>query len=288
MTKISNDNVYINDLDISDLDYLVGTDGDTSIKQTKTFTLRGIKDYVLAGFSPDSGGILKITEIKYTGDTYDTPAEVLNSLNPSYTVERYHLVIVNMTDGKYLFKLQNVQVGENQTPVIDDNFINLQGLQGPAGPQGATGATGPQGPTGAQGIQGTVGPQGNTGATGPTGTQGPQGPQGVQGIDAPVNQKILTLTDFTSGNYTLQNIDNNTIFFIENVDTNVTITVVNTLPEKFFAAFFREGVGEVAFVESSNTIRNSIGKRIKAQFDCVGLDRKGNTTIFYLSGFTKL
>lgn len=289
MTKISNDQVYINDIDITDLDYIIGTDGDTTKKQTKTFTLGGIKNYIIAGLSPDTGGVLKITEIKYTGNVYTTPADFINSLNPSYVVQRYHFVIVNMPSGKFLLKLQNIEVGENETPVLNTDFIDIQGLQGPKGDTGNTGETGPQGP---QGLQGPAGPKGDTGNTGPQGATGPQGPKGDKG-DAGINasnnsQKVLTLANFPSNNYTVLEADNNYSLIIQNASTNVTITIPTGLSSAHFVAYTREGTGEVSVIASGTTLKSALGFRINLLNDCIATEQVGNTNVFHVFGETKI
>lgn len=103
-------------------------------------------------------------------------------------------------------------------------------------------------------------------------------------------QKILTYpADFTGTNYTLQDSDHNTLIFINNGATNVTITVSNTVRAKFFAAFIQEGVGDVTFVESSNTIKSgTTGKKILGQNYQVALDKRSTDFTFYLTGNTKI
>lgn len=49
MTKISNIIAYQKDITISDNDYLIGTNGDTDKKETKTYPVSEIKAYILEG-----------------------------------------------------------------------------------------------------------------------------------------------------------------------------------------------------------------------------------------------
>lgn len=103
------------------------------------------------------------------------------------------------------------------------------------------------------------------------------------------NQKIITYPgSFTGSNYNLVPDDNNKLFIVNNGITDVTITTSVGLPDEFFAAFIRKGVGEVTIVESSVTINSASGKRINRQFDQVALDKEGSTNIFYLTGNTKV
>ena len=326
MTKISNEQVYINDLDITDLDYIIGTDGDTTKKQTKTFLFGRIKDYILAGLSPETGGILKITEIKYTGDDYDNPADFLNSLSPSYQVERYHFVIVNMLDGKYIFKLQNVKVGENETPVVNEDFINIQGKTG-IGISNIvkTNTVGlvdtytitysdsttstfnvTNGANGTNGINGTDGADGNgivslikTNTVGlvdtytitftDSSTTNFNVTNGADGTDSENLQKVLVYpTDFTGTNYTLLAGDNNYSIKINNGATAVTIIVPSGLPEKFFSGITQKGTADVGFVGSGGvSISNPVGLKIKGQGYCVGIEQIGSSNAYDLLADTK-
>ena len=58
-----------------------------------------------------------------------------------------------------------------------------EGPEGPAGPQGPEGPRGPEGPQGLQGLQGLAGPDG---ATGPRGGAGPRGDAGPAGPAGPI------------------------------------------------------------------------------------------------------
>lgn len=133
MTKISNDTVYIVDTDVSDLDSLIGTDGNTTAKRTKNFLLGKLKSYFISGLSPLTGGTLRFTEITYSGESYTTHAEVLNDLDPVFVIDQYHVVVVNLNGAKSILKLQNQSVGIDLPLVIDTDFITLPTAVGPAG-----------------------------------------------------------------------------------------------------------------------------------------------------------
>ncbi len=134
MTKISKQPAYPIKTNIVETDYIPGTDSEILKLTTKSFLLGDIRDFVLAGTSPEEGGVLKITELTDNSGTYDTPSQLLNSLLPNYTVLRYHLLIVTVNYKKWIFKIQNTIVGSGQTAVSDSDFIafpvaNLQDLQ---------------------------------------------------------------------------------------------------------------------------------------------------------------
>lgn len=136
MTKISNDTVYIVDTDVSDLDSLIGTDGNTTAKRTKNFLLGKLKSYFISGLSPLTGGTLRFTEITYSGESYTTHAEVLNDLDPVFVIDQYHVVVVNLNGAKSILKLQNQSVGIDLPLVLTTDFIVLPtstGIKGDAG-----------------------------------------------------------------------------------------------------------------------------------------------------------
>jgi len=108
-------------------------------------------------------------------------------------------------------------------------------------------------------------------------------------IEVNNNQKILTYPeDFTGINYTLTNSDFDTLIFINNGSTNVTITVPIGLLNKFYSVFIRQGTGEVSFVASGTTLRTPVGLRISLQNDHICLDKVGSTEVFHLTGNSKV
>lgn len=113
---------------------------------------------------------------------------------------------------------------------------------------------------------------------------------GDKGADASATnlQRVLTYpTDFTAGNYDLQDTDNNYTLIIDNGGTAVTITVGASLSAKFVCAFIQEGSGDVTFVESGVTINSPVGLKIKGENYCVALEQKDADDIFFLLGNTK-
>jgi hypothetical protein len=284
MTKISNDVVYINDSDISDLDFLIGTDGNTLSKKTKTFLLSAIKKYVLSGLSPLIGGTLRFTEITYNGNLYTTHAQVVNSIDPNFTIEQYHVVIVNLNGVKAILKLQNKIVGIELAAVLTTDFIQLPTSVGATGPQGIQGLPGINGVAGQQGTQGIQGAKGDTGVQGSTGAQGTQGIQGLSGADASSN-----LQRDVSVNFTLVDSDNNYVIQLKNT-TDIVITIPAAgLRTKFNVGFSRLGAGEVTFVSASGvTLQNPVGYKINRQFDSCYLEKDNATQIYTLYGNTKI
>ena len=278
MTKISNDTVYIVDNDISDLDSLIGTDGNTTAKRTKNFLLGQFRAYLKSGLSPLTGGVLRFTEITYTGALYATNAAVLNALDPIFVVDQYHVVIVNLNGAKSILKLQNRSVGINLPLVLTTDFITLPTSVGPIGPQGTQGVAGPQGV------------QGNAGSTGIQGNQGIQGPQGIQGVAGNNGTNASNnLQRDVSVSFAVSDTDNNFVIQLKNT-TAITITIPATGLRNFFnVGFSRKGAGEVSFVgDTGVTIQNPVGFRISRQFDPSYIERDAATQTYALYGNIKI
>jgi len=118
MTKIK---LYPVDTNITDNDIVIGSDADNS-DITKNYQMSAIRSYIAAGLSPDVGGTLKITELVDV-DLNETPEDFINSLSPVVTIANYEVVIVVLTSSKYILKLQDVVVGNGETPTTASDFI---------------------------------------------------------------------------------------------------------------------------------------------------------------------
>ena len=127
MTKISNTIAYVFKDPISLNDYVIGSDSELSNKKTKNFKMKDIRDFLIAGLSPEVGGTLKITEIEYNG-VLTSPADVANAINPAYLVSQYEFLVLNVNGNKYVLKLQDLTIGIGQTAIVDADFINFIGF----------------------------------------------------------------------------------------------------------------------------------------------------------------
>lgn len=127
MTKIKNTNAYPFDVTISDLDYVIGSDGDNLGKITRNFSVGELRRYINSGLSPEVGGTLKVSEITYNG-VLTSPSEVANALDPNYQVLQYHIVIFSVNGNKYILKEQDITLGLSGTSVTDEDFILLIGF----------------------------------------------------------------------------------------------------------------------------------------------------------------
>jgi hypothetical protein len=118
MTKIK---LYPIDTNITDDDIVIGSDADNS-DITKNYQMSAIRSYIASGLSPEIGGTLKITELVDV-DINETPEDFINSLSPAVTIANYEVVIVVLTSSKYILKLQDVVVGNGETPTTASDFI---------------------------------------------------------------------------------------------------------------------------------------------------------------------
>ena len=125
MARISRTDLYIYDGVISDNDFVIGSDGDLASK-TKSYKIKDLRDYLLAGLDPVVGGTLKYSEYTYNG-VLTSPAALFNALNPVFVVLPYNVVIVSMNGDRYMLKLQDITVGFNQAAIADSDFILLRG-----------------------------------------------------------------------------------------------------------------------------------------------------------------
>ena len=126
MARINRTDLYIYDGVVTDNDYIIGSDGDGTGAKTRSYRMKDVRDFLLAGLSPIEGGTMRYTEYEYNG-ILTTPSAVVNLITPAFVVLPYHVFILNLNGDKYLLKLQDVTVGNLQTPVADSDFILLRG-----------------------------------------------------------------------------------------------------------------------------------------------------------------
>ena len=102
-------------------------------------------------------------------------------------------------------------------------------------------------------------------------------------------QKVITYpTDFAGTNYTITNSDYNHVIFVNNGTSNVSITLDSsiTIPN-FCVGFIQEGTGDVTFVGTGVSLTNPVGLKSKGQGYATFIERKLNTSTYYLLGGTK-
>ena len=87
---------------------------------------------------------------------------------------------------------------------------------------------------------------------------------------------------------TITNSLNNYVVFINNGATPITITINSsiTIPN-FCVGFIQEGTGDVTFVGSGVSLTNPVGLKSKGQGYATFIERKLNTSNYFLLGNTR-
>ena len=279
MTKISNKPAYpLKTLPVL-TDFVIGTNDETSNKKTQNFQLEDIRQLFIEGLTPEEGGVLKTSQITYTG-ALTTPEEVANALDPNYVVSRYENLFFNVNGDLYLLNKMNITIGVLQTALTSADFIEFPTSVGPAGPTGATGATG----NGIASIA-LLSTVGLVKTYRITYTNASFFDFAVtDGTDSTSNNLQRTIT----GSTTILESDNNSTIIINNGATAINITVPTGLSTKFAVGFIQQGTGDVTFVESGTTINSPLDYlKIKGENFWAYLEKVGATEVFQLAGELK-
>lgn len=130
MTKIANKVAYTIKSQIVGTDYFPITNSQSNIDgmalgDTKSATFDNVKAFILAGFNPETGGQLKITEFNVNEDVPDVIADVVNAFSPPYVVAPYEMVWVKIQSHPYLLKITNTTIGVGQTPLSNGDFVEF-------------------------------------------------------------------------------------------------------------------------------------------------------------------
>lgn len=280
MTKIANQIAYKIKSPLSLNDFAVGTNNEDGVPgfakgQTISIGLNEMRELFLAGLSPETGGTLKITETEI--ETLDTDVSTtVNAISPAYEVLAYEIVFFTIANRVYLLKKSNVTIGSGQTALTNDDFLVFPIS---VGPTGATGATG----NGIASITllSTVGLVKTYRITYTNASTFDF--EVTDGEDVTMNNLQRTVT----GNTTLADSDNNYTIIINNGSSAVNITVPTGLSSKFCVGLHQKGTGTVTIVESSTTVNNPTGKKIKGQYYNVYLEQIDATNEYLLGGDTK-
>jgi hypothetical protein len=284
-------------------DIVIGTNSELANGETVNYAMEDIAAFALAGLSPEIGGTLKVGEIEYDGLLTDV-SDVINIMNPDYTIQSYEALFIRVNNARYVCKLQDVTVGFGETPTTQDDFIFLSNIQGPAGENGnvwRNGAGVPSNDLGADGdyylnntngdvylrtatvyavVANIKGPTGNTGATGATGETGATGAPGPS---------ALNLQKTETSSFTLDNDDNNYTVMLNNGATPITVTVPAGLLENISICFVQLGTADVTFATTGGSVINTpIGNKIKGQYFWAYLEQRGTTNTYQLLGNLKI
>ena len=115
---------YAVDTLISDNDIVIGSDKD-NFDQTKNYQVSALRDYVLSGLDPETGGTLKITTISETSEDYLTPEDWINNQDPAIGVLKYEIIFLILNGRTYIFRKNNAVYGVGETQAISSDFTEI-------------------------------------------------------------------------------------------------------------------------------------------------------------------
>jgi hypothetical protein len=283
MTFIKDQSVYNLKSPVSLDDYVIGSNSQVANKKTQNFKMLDIFTLFQQGLSPEDGGVLKITELEYSG-VLTTPSEIINAMVPAYAVARYELFFLNYNDKIALLKLQNVTIGNGEDAVVDADFIEFPTSVGP------TGATG----NGIASIAllSTVGLVKTYRITYTNASffdfAVTDGTNGTNYTANNLQRTFTASTEIPTDTFTILETDNNSTIIINNGDTAVDITVPTGLSSKFAVGFIQQGTADVTFVESGTTINSPLDYlKIKGENYWAYLEKVGTSEVFQLAGEIK-
>jgi hypothetical protein len=251
MTKIKNKIAYPLDIVISDTDYVIGSDDETSNKETKNYQMIDIKNYVLSGANPEAGGNLKVTEVNYNG-VLTTPEAVANALNPNIVVLAYNAVVFVVNGNTYLLNKNSITIGIGQTALSSADFITLNKWA-----KIGTTSTNP--------LKG-YNPNNKTFEVYALKSTRLSITKELDGGGLETGNILIepaNLQKQTFGDFTLATTDNNYTIFVSDVSgLGATITVPSTLPDNFTCNFIQVAKGRVNFLEGSGTELRYLASKI--------------------------
>ena len=115
---------YSVDNQISDNDIVIGSDAD-NLSQTKNYNVANLRQYVLSGLEPETGGTLKITTITETSEAYLTPESWINNQDPAIEVLRYEIIFLILNGKTYIFRKNNATYGVGESQAVSDDFTEI-------------------------------------------------------------------------------------------------------------------------------------------------------------------
>lgn len=115
---------YAVDTLISDNDIVIGSDKD-NFDQTKNYQVSALRDYVLSGLDPETGGTLKITTISETSEDYLTPEDWINNQDHAIEILQYEIIFLILNGRTYIFRKNNATYGVGETQAISSDFTEI-------------------------------------------------------------------------------------------------------------------------------------------------------------------
>jgi hypothetical protein len=115
---------YIIDPLISGKDIVIGSDADDLLK-TKNYKVDSLRDYMLSGLDPETGGSLKITTIVDTSVEFLTPEDYFNGSVDTIEVLSYEIVFLILNGRTYIFRKNGDIYGVGETQTVESDFTEI-------------------------------------------------------------------------------------------------------------------------------------------------------------------
>ena len=115
---------YVEDNQITDKDIVIGSDVDNNF-ETKNYKVSDLRQYVLSGLDPETGGNLKITTITETSALYLTPENWINNQDPAIEVLQYEIIFLILNNRTYIFRKNNATYGVGETQAVASDFTEI-------------------------------------------------------------------------------------------------------------------------------------------------------------------
>jgi hypothetical protein len=109
---------------VSDNDIVIGSDTDNN-DNTKNFKVSELRDYILGGIEPVTGGNLKITTIVSNNVLYTTPESYFNSSVTPIVVLQYEIIFLILNGKTFIFRKNNATYGVGQTQTVNSDFTEV-------------------------------------------------------------------------------------------------------------------------------------------------------------------
>ncbi len=109
---------------ISDNDIIIGSDND-NFDQTKNYQVSTLREYVLSGLDPETGGNLKITTIVANDSEETTPEDYFNNSVTPIIVLQYEIVFLILNGRTFIFRKNNDTYGVDETQVVSSDFTEI-------------------------------------------------------------------------------------------------------------------------------------------------------------------